>query len=375
MTSKDVNLNTYNMLILDKNFKQLIELRKLVQDKYAMHVDTCFDVDLAIINMAKSSYQYLLLNAQHYDLADVFHSLEASDYQGKVIIFNYPEIIPPCANYNYFYLSGKATAQNLDPLITCIKENKHHNFNEKELLQKALSSSENIKFLFQKQYNKEQDKIVGYELFTRFSLDSVSLPTTTIIAGIARYGLMAKFADLFFSKLSACLDTFVDSQLAINMSLYDIEKLNLAKLFSHCFTNINKVPKKITLEIAEQDFIAISEKAAASLYQLKEMGYRISIEGVSDIWYHLPRHHQLIDEIKVPITAYLDNNIPWQSFIAEQLTQKIQLVITNIENNQQLSTLKGMPDNIILQGYYLSQPQEYNTLLTTFNELKVETPS
>ena len=50
------------------------------------------------------------------------------------------------------------------------------------------------------------------------------------LLSVLRYGLMANFADQFFSKLGACLDTFIDSQLAVNLSLYNIEKLNLLTL-------------------------------------------------------------------------------------------------------------------------------------------------
>ena len=136
-----------------------------------------------------------------------------------------------------------------------------------------------LSLFFKKQSNKEQDKVIGYELFTRFSLDSVSLATTSIIVGIARYGLMANFAGQFFSKLGACLDTFIDSQLAVNLLLYNIEKLNLLTLFSNCFAKMKTSTNKVTLEIAEQDCITISEKAATSLYQLKRMSDRISLEN------------------------------------------------------------------------------------------------
>ena len=134
-------MNTYNMLILDKNFKQLIKLRKLVQHKYAMHVDTCFDVDLAIVSMAKSSYQYLLLNGQQFGVANVFRALEASNYQGKVIVFNHQDMLKMPPSENFFYLPGPATEQNLDPLMTFVQEHNNQSFNEKELLQKALCSA------------------------------------------------------------------------------------------------------------------------------------------------------------------------------------------------------------------------------------------
>ncbi len=356
------------MLILDTDFKQLIALRKLVHDTFDIQVDTCYSFEVAKRNIANHSYQYLMLNATQFDLSSILQWVKSNLFGGKVIFFNSVGAVESQPSSNTFYLDGLPKKNVLNGLITTNKVNPRKSFNEREILQKALNSPDTIKFLFQAQYNKQTSHLYGFELFTRFSLDSVTLPTRKIISGIEEYGLMAKFCYLFFNKLAACLDSFSDIRLSINLSLNDIEKLEIAQLLADCLEKVHMDASKITVEINEIDFVSMSDRAIVTLVKIHELGCDICVEGVKSAWKNLPSNYELVSEIKIPVDSFLLNRTEWDSLILQSFGKEIRLVITNIENAEQLQVLQSLPNNFILQGYFLSHPQDYITTLNLTHE-------
>ncbi len=357
------------MLILDEDFRQLIALRKLINESYDIRVDTCYSLNLAKCKLSHHHYRYLLINNENFSITLINNYINTGLFNGKVIFYNCKKSASETAFSHIFYLDGLPEKSVFDKVITATKQAKTSSFNERLLLQKALNSPDTIKFLFQPQYKKIDFSLHGFELFTRFSLDSVTLPTNKIISGLERNGLMAKFCDLFFSKLAACIDTFSECHLSLNLSLNAIEKLNLAKLIRDCLVKQSIKAEQITVEINEHDFMKMSEKAVMTLYQIRDLGCDICVEGLKTIWSPLPTHSHLINEIKIPINAYVFANIEWKTFMLDKLNDDVRLVVTNIENESQLNLLQNISDDFIVQGYYLSHPQDYTSILKSTYEL------
>ena len=360
-----------DILIVDNDFRQLVELRQLVQASYDIQVDSCYSLELAKQHLHNRCYQYMLLNGQAFDLDVISQWLEVSTFTGKLILFNCSGFTEKLTLDNICYLDDIPKKSTLRRFINVSKQHSNKNFNERALLQKALDDPETIKFLFQPQYKKNNSELHGFELFTRFSLDSVSLPTNKIIAGIESYGLMAKFCYLYFNKLAACIDSFAHCRLSLNLSINDIETLDLAKLISLCLEKAVMKAEQITVEIVESDFFSMSDRAILALKEIHQLGCAISVDGLKNTWTNLPEHSELIDEIKVSVAVFCADPLPWMAFFESKLAQGIRLIITNIEHKEQLAPLASLPGDIVLQGYYYSHPQDYPATLTLISAFAV----
>ena len=122
-------------------------------------------------------------------------------------------------------------------------------------------------------------------------------------------------------------------------------------------------PNNITLELTENVFISDTNMAFEKISRLDKLGFKVSIDdfgtGYSSLSYFqkLPIHELKIDKSfieKIPDSSEAVTIIELIMHLAT--TKKLKIIAEGVETKQQIEFLHEKNQNILIQGFYYSQP-------------------
>ena len=151
--------------------------------------------------------------------------------------------------------------------------------------------------------------------------------------------------------------------LSINISPIQFHEADFIEHVIECMEDTKVNPKNITLELTESFFISDTESALQKITELNEMGFKVAIDdfgtGYSSLSYFqkLPVHELKIDKSfvdKVPDSK--EDVAIIESIIHLANTKDIDIVAEGVETQEQVNFLHEKSSNILIQGFFYSQP-------------------
>lgn len=215
----------------------------------------------------------------------------------------------------------------------------------------------------------ESGKIAGFEALIRWQhpQNGLLLPDNFLPTAIEA-GLLIPLCQWVIR--SACLEArqwrsqFPDLLLtiSINLSSQRFNQSNLSTEVAEVLQNTDLDASILRLEVTESLIMASAETATAMLYELKDLGIRLSIDDFGTGYSSLARlHHFPIDELKIDrsfvnsMSSDSGNSEIVEAIIA--LAQKLNLDVTaeGIETPEQLAKLRELKCKYG-QGFFFSRP-------------------
>ncbi len=164
---------------------------------------------------------------------------------------------------------------------------------------------------------------------------------------------------------------------SINVSVIQLQNSNFVEMVEEILHETKCSPQHLKLEITENIIIQDINYTIKILNELKALGVKISVDdfgtGYSSLYYlkKLP-----IDEVKIDRSFIRDiPGNPETASVVEMmilLGEKLNLPIVaeGVETEEQLSFLRALKEDIIIQGYYFSKPLPAEKLIDFFAESK-----
>lgn len=154
-----------------------------------------------------------------------------------------------------------------------------------------------------------------------------------------------------------------DFNLSINISPIQFHEADFVEQTFKIMQETAVNPNNITLELTEGVLISDTQSALNKIEQLSKRGFRISIDdfgtGYSSLSYlqKLPIHELKIDKSFIfRIPQSLDDVAIVESIISLAKSKQLTIVAEGVETEEQVHFLRQQPDDILIQGYFFSQP-------------------
>lgn len=249
-------------------------------------------------------------------------------------------------------------------------------------LHKALGSNE-FYVEFQPKYNINEQTILGAEALVRWNHPERSVVKPLDFIPLAEDSdLIIKLGNQVLNKACQCAKMWNSHAnsipVAVNISTRQFKSISFIADIESALRNTGLSPELLEIEITESLLMDDIESAVKTLYTLKNMGLRISIDdfgvGYSSLYYlkKLP-----VDTLKIDrsfISDMVDDNDDKaiiSAIVSLASSLNLQVIAEGVENNQQLDMLKAL-DCCSVQGFLFAKPMkndEFVSLLTSQQEL------
>jgi diguanylate cyclase (GGDEF)-like protein len=221
--------------------------------------------------------------------------------------------------------------------------------------------------VYQPKLHTKSDKIFKAEALLRWNNSTIGFVSPEVFIPIAEQsGLIQLITYLVIKKVIMQVKTWEEKslypQIAINLSVHDIENNELLPFISEQLKSHNLSSKQITFEITESDLMSDPKKAALQLCEFREAGFDLSIDdfgtGYSSLSYlkNMPVNELKIDKSFISnLNENDDDKNIVQTIISLAKMFDLQVVAEGVENIETLNLLKAW-DCDWIQGYYISKP-------------------
>lgn len=221
--------------------------------------------------------------------------------------------------------------------------------------------------VYQPKLHTKSGKIFKAEALLRWNNSTIGFVSPEVFIPIAEQsGLIQLITYLVIKKVIMQVKSWEEQslypQVAINLSVHDIENIELLPFIIEQLKSHKISSKQITFEITESDLMNDPKKAALQLCEFRQAGFDLSIDdfgtGYSSLSYlkNMP-----VNELKIDKSFILnlnenddDKNIV-QTIISLAKMFDLQVVAEGVENIETLNLLKAW-DCDWIQGYYISKP-------------------
>ncbi len=255
---------------------------------------------------------------------------------------------------NYHYYSESMNAKALEHLTLATK------------LHKALKNEEFLLY-YQPKQRILDNKIIGMEALLRWKSDDSLVLPSKFIPILEDTGLIIPVGEWVLR--TACLQNKAWQEaghepivISVNLSNRQFDHKNLTEIVTQALLNADLSPQCLELEITESTIMQDPGEAITTLYKLKNMGIKISIDDFGIGYSSLNYLKQVpLDSIKIDrsfivnlATSSGDTAII-EAIIALGRSLKLKVVAEGVETEQQLNLLRELGCDEI-QGFLLSRP-------------------
>jgi diguanylate cyclase (GGDEF)-like protein len=221
--------------------------------------------------------------------------------------------------------------------------------------------------VYQPKLHTKSGKIFKAEALLRWNNSTIGFVSPEVFIPIAEQsGLIQLITYLVIKKVIMQVKTWEEKslypQIAINLSVHDIENNELLPFIIKQLKSHNLSSKQITFEITESDLMSDPKKAALQLCEFREAGFDLSIDdfgtGYSSLSYlkNMPVNELKIDKSFISnLNENDDDKNIVQTIISLAKMFDLQVVAEGVENIETLNLLKAW-DCDWIQGYYISKP-------------------
>lgn len=151
--------------------------------------------------------------------------------------------------------------------------------------------------------------------------------------------------------------------LSINISPIQFHEADFIQNVISIMIETKVDPRNITLELTEGILISDTENALEKIERLAELGFKVSIDdfgtGYSSLSYfqRLPIHELKIDKSFISRVPNSREDVAIvESIVHLAKTKNVLIVAEGVETKEQLDFIHQQSPNILIQGYYFSQP-------------------
>ncbi len=242
---------------------------------------------------------------------------------------------------------------------------------ERVRLMHALRSafeSEKLFLVFQPQVDMRNGRVVGAEALLRWKTDEGKFIPPDQFIPIAEYsGLIVDIGEWVLR--TACHELvhlrslgYEDFQMAINVSQAQFSHPLFMQSLHNALADTKAPPERIELEITESMAMKDPELLIKTLYQIKQLGIKVSIDDFGTGFSSLS-HLQKLDVDKLKIDRAFVNEIQENSgdgSIAKMVVQlgqslELSIIAEGVESKMQAQTLMSFGCHLA-QGYYYAKP-------------------
>jgi diguanylate cyclase (GGDEF)-like protein len=221
--------------------------------------------------------------------------------------------------------------------------------------------------VYQPKLHTKSGKIFKAEALLRWNNSTIGFVSPEVFIPIAEQsGLIQLITYLVIKKVIMQVKSWEEQslypQVAINLSVHDIENNELLPFIIKQLKSHNLSSKQITFEITESDLMSDPKKAALQLCEFREAGFDLSIDdfgtGYSSLSYlkNMPVNELKIDKSFISnLNENDDDKNIVQTIISLAKMFDLQVVAEGVENIETLNLLKAW-DCDWIQGYYISKP-------------------
>jgi diguanylate cyclase (GGDEF)-like protein len=294
------------------------------------------------------------------DMNDLINQADAALYSAKTQGGN-----------GYQFYTREMTVIDYDPLVL-----------EADL--RSALEQEELQVYYHPQVDLQNGEIIGAEALLRWHHpESGAISPATFVPLAESTGLIVPIGEWVLR--TACLQTkawhrlgFDGLQVAVNLSGYQFNQLNLCQKIRQIITEIEFDPRFLELELTESIIVQNPKMTKAIFNELKELGIQISIDdfgtGYSSLSYlqQLPFDCLKIDQTFVRNITHDEKNATiTKSVIQMAHSLNLKVVCEGVETEDELAFICENKSDI-MQGYLFSKPlsaNEFEKLLTTGKNL------
>ena len=248
-----------------------------------------------------------------------------------------------------------------------------------EMLQ-ALNHSElddEFQLYFQPQIN-HNGQTVGVETLLRWFHPSLGLVPPNDFIPVAEEGRQIIKIGLWvmhkaFLQAKAWNELYGPLRVSINISPIQFHEQSFVELVIGLVKFTQVSPAYITLELTEGVLIRNTELALQKIQHLVSLGFKVSIDdfgtGYSSLSYlqKLPIHELKIDQSFIRnVPENRDDVAIIESIIQLAQTKQLLVVAEGVETKEQAQFLTKISSNLLIQGYFFSQPVPANEFESVF---------
>ena len=248
-------------------------------------------------------------------------------------------------------------------------------------LRRAIERDE-LSVFYQPIHCLESREIQGFEALARWHhREHGILSPDKFIPLAEEIGLIDALGEQILRKACSQMRFFKDDALAesslilsVNLSCKQFAQTTLVEKIKQILKETGFPPSRLKLEITESVFFEHKEKAVEMLFQLRELGIEINIDdfgtGYSNLSYlmQMPISTLKIDRSFIsPINEDGGNTEIVETIIMLARKMGMKVVAEGVENEAQVGQLKRLNCESA-QGYYFSQPMNFEDVQQFFNE-------
>jgi diguanylate cyclase (GGDEF)-like protein/PAS domain S-box-containing protein len=246
-------------------------------------------------------------------------------------------------------------------------------------LRRALMNAE-LEVHYQPIYDFRLDRISGMEALLRWNHPEMgSIPPGMFIPLAEANGVMVPIGT--WAMRAACAQAriwheagFKNLSLAVNLSVCQLQQPDLVQIVRQILQETQIQPRMLELEITESSAMQSPETSVRTLYELKKLGVRISLDdfgtGHSSLSYlkRFPVDTLKIDQSFVrDITTDPDTASIVSAIIAMARSLRLKVIAEGVEFTEQANFLRRYNCDQ-MQGYLIKAPvpaQEFTDLITS----------
>jgi diguanylate cyclase (GGDEF)-like protein len=257
-------------------------------------------------------------------------------------------------------------------------------FKNTTLLKKELDSAyknSEYTFFYQPKVDVNTNKIQGVEILVRWQHPTrgLLLPQD-FLKEASDIGMVSKITDLSIHEACRFISSsegLYDGTVAINVSSREIEDTFFVSRLVSIIQEYDIDPKRIELEITEDELIRNFDLAIILIKKLQEYGIAVSMDdfgtGYSSITYlhKLPVNTLKIDKLFIKnLASKVDSDRDWvlvQTIVNMAKAFNLKIVVEGIEDEEQLAIVKQLGVDEY-QGFLFSEAVDKKTLLALVNK-------
>ncbi|TQV73389.1 EAL domain-containing protein [Exilibacterium tricleocarpae] len=230
-------------------------------------------------------------------------------------------------------------------------------------------SRRDFRVVYQPQVDAVSGKIVGLEALTRWRHpDADDVSPEKFIKMIEESGLISEFSEWLFEEIFSTITSWKRAKgpipISINLSAKQFRNKNLAFYIHQCCLSHGIEPNRIVLEVTETALIDDPGLAAATLKELRKMGFSLSLDDFGTGYSSLACLRDMpLQYVKIDRSFTKD-------VMDDESDRKIVSAIINLAEALDLKVVAEGVDNLAVkewllqhncnyqQGFYFYQPLE-----------------
>lgn len=350
------------VFIFDLSEEQRSTTQKCIEYLWAGRIITTGDLESLQSEMVKGTNEdTLVISVNSFGDVDISSWLLGTGFKGRlVLLLGEEDAVPlflPCELIAQIYKPVKLSDFNQ----VFNKRADTERIMDKETLSELLTRRDSLSLYFQPEFRSQNEKLSGFECLVRFQENGIKLNTQEIITAIEKHQLIHLFSEIFFKRIAEILPAFSSVRLSINLSLIDIEQYDLFKVMSDSLNISGINPNQIIFEFPFDAFFSCKSELIGLLAGIKDLGFKLAIDGDDTVLNRLEKLPLVIDEVKIPVEQLQSLDKERTEKVAQLYHyNSVDFVFVKVENYQHQKLVQNNFICSYMQGYYLAPPFSIN---------------